>query len=101
MNPLHRSDDAEVDEPRDFGRIEVLSVLDAPTASRTVAVFGEGLLVDVQDLPVRPVADGVGVHLEAVLRRDLGGARDLLDRLQNQSLALGQILVGRKEPGTV
>ena len=61
---LHAGDDAELAEPRDLRRGDVLRVLNAE-ATIPLAVFFCDALEDVELGANRPVADGVHDHVEA------------------------------------
>jgi hypothetical protein len=61
---LHRGDHAEGGEPGDVRGAQVLGVLDAePPVPRAVPLLDA--LVDVEQLGIGPVADGVDLDLEA------------------------------------
>jgi hypothetical protein len=71
VDPLHRRDHAELPEPRDVGRVEVLRVLDPPPQISFLRMPLEGLLVNVQNLAVAAIADRMDAQLIVVLDRKL------------------------------
>ena len=102
VDRLHRGDHAQFAEPGDVGRVDVLRVFDAEAEVSSVhARFGEAALVEVEDLPVAPVADGVGVHLETVADGEADGLFDVLEFLEDETLARGHVVVRREQPGAV
>ena len=59
------------------------------------------LFVQVEDLAVGTIADGVGVDLVAVLHGELRGAFDVLKGFKDQTVGFRQVGVGLQQPGTV
>jgi hypothetical protein len=100
VHTLHGGDHADLREAGDVVRVQVLRVLDAP-AEVAPGSGAVDLLVQVQDLAVAAVADGVRVELVAVLQGDLGGAADVVHRLQHQPGAARQVGVRLQQPGAV
>ena len=101
MHALHGRDDAELSEPVDVVGMYVLRVLDAPPLRGHAVVLGERALVDIQDHAVRPVSDGMRVHLKPQLGSDAGGLLDVVGRLDGESDTAGHVLIGLQEPRTV
>ena len=59
MNRLHGGDHAQLCEPRQVHRINVLRVFHSPAKIPPVGTGGDGLLVDVEHDPVGAITDGV------------------------------------------
>ena len=89
MNALHGGDDAQGAEARDVIGMNVLRVLDAPAKVATVGIhFGPDAFIEIEHLPVGPVADGVGGDLKAMLQGDAGGLLDFLRWFKHQADAV-------------
>ena len=101
MDALHRGEDSQFGEAHDVVGVDVLGVLDPPAEVVVGARRVEDGLVDVQDLAVGAVADGVRVDLEAVLDRDVGGAGDVRDGFEHEAFGRGHVLVRLQEPRAV
>ena len=59
VDSLHRSNHAQVPEPRKFGGVQMLRVLDTPTQVVQLWMVLEGAFENVQCFAIRPVTDGV------------------------------------------
>lgn len=103
MNGLHRGSDAEFGKARDIGRIEMLGMLDAPAQITFLGVLAKNTLVEVEDLAIGAVPDGMDAEVEAVVDGDFGGLADVGDILGIEAAIVGstrgQIGVGLEEPG--
>ena len=102
MDALHGGDDAQAAEARDVFGGDVLRVLDAPAqVIAGDARLGPDALIEIEHLAVGAVADGVGVHLKAMLQGDAGGFLDHPQWLEHQAGTVRQVGIGGEQPSAV
>ena len=96
MNPLHRSDHAQLAKPGDIIGVQVLRMLDAPPQIFFLRVGFESFLINVQDLAVCSIPDGMDIELKTMLYCYFCRLPDGVDRRGVPPCAGRQVCVGLK-----